>query len=99
MLDIKDFLNPETQQKWEEYTFKAAVETNPEDYSFCPTPDCSYVFVWQAGQDTNEFMCPVCAKRYCLNCRCEFHTGQTCKEYQISAKNTVRSRYEVVVGG
>eukprot|EP00826_Nyctotherus_ovalis_P003061 TRINITY_DN10614_c0_g1_i5.p1 TRINITY_DN10614_c0_g1~~TRINITY_DN10614_c0_g1_i5.p1 ORF type:complete len:322 (+),score=57.50 TRINITY_DN10614_c0_g1_i5:487-1452(+) len=88
VMDIKDFLTADGQAKWEEYTFKKAVESNPDNFSFCPTPDCSYVFVWDPS-DTSDFTCPTCAKRYCLNCRCAFHTDQSCKEYQISSKFTV----------
>ena len=87
-MDVKDFLTPALQAKWEEYTFKKVVESNPEDFSFCPTPDCSYVFVWSQN-DTSDFTCPICKKHYCLNCRCAYHDGQTCKEYQISSKFTV----------
>eukprot|EP00826_Nyctotherus_ovalis_P003062 TRINITY_DN10614_c0_g1_i6.p1 TRINITY_DN10614_c0_g1~~TRINITY_DN10614_c0_g1_i6.p1 ORF type:complete len:367 (+),score=111.58 TRINITY_DN10614_c0_g1_i6:174-1274(+) len=87
VMDIKDFLTADGQAKWEEYTFKKAVESNPDNFSFCPTPDCSYVFVWDPS-DTSDFTCPTCAKRYCLNCRCAFHTDQSCKEYQISSKFT-----------
>ncbi len=89
MVDLRTFVDPETRQKWDEYSFKKAVEANPEDYSFCPTPDCKYVFVWEGRRDSNELRCPICSKHYCLNCRCEFHTGETCQEHQITMKFSV----------
>ena len=89
MLDIKDFLDPATREKWEDYTFKNAIEANPADFSYCPTPDCPYAFVWEAGKDTNDYTCPKCNNHYCLNCRCVYHDGQSCQEYQITAKFTV----------
>jgi ariadne-1 len=94
IMDIKDFLTIQLQAKWEEYTFKKAVESNPEDFSFCPTPNCSYVFVWDQ-KNTTDFTCPTCKKHYCLNCRCAYHDGQTCQEYQISSKFTVRMLSEI----
>jgi len=88
-LDVKDFLDFDSRQKFEEYTFKKTVEENPADFSFCPSPDCKYVFVWEAGKDSNNFLCPMCGKNYCLDCRCDYHTGQTCKEYKISTSFSV----------
>lgn len=87
-VEIGFLLDPESKRKWEDYTFKMVIESNPADYSFCPTPNCQYVFVWDASKDTNDFNCPQCKQRYCLNCRCQYHAGQTCKEYQISKKFT-----------
>jgi len=89
MLDIKDFLDPVLRSKWEEYTLQKCAETHPEDFSYCPTADCPYIFIWEAGKDTNDYTCPQCKKHYCLNCRCIYHDDQTCQEYQINAKFTV----------
>lgn len=87
--DLTHFLNEESMSKWEDYSFMKLVEENPADYSLCPTPDCKYVFVWDAAKDSNNFTCSLCNKHYCLNCRCVYHVDQTCKEYQISNKFTV----------
>lgn len=84
------------KDKWDEYTFKKVIESNPDDFSYCPTPDCPYVFVWEAGKDTNDYTCPQCQQHYCLNCRCVYHMGQSCKEYQINAKYTVRMRTDLL---
>ena len=88
-LDIRDILPPEGQRKWDEYTFKNAIESNPKDFSYCPTPDCPYVFVLGESENENNFTCPQCHEHYCLNCRCKYHVGQSCKEYQISNKFSV----------
>jgi len=88
-VDVKGFLTPELITKWEDYTFKKIVESNPQNYSYCPTPDCPYVFIWEQGKDSNLFACPRCQNKYCLNCKCKFHDGQTCQEYRISKGFTV----------
>eukprot|EP00826_Nyctotherus_ovalis_P002404 TRINITY_DN1047_c0_g2_i1.p1 TRINITY_DN1047_c0_g2~~TRINITY_DN1047_c0_g2_i1.p1 ORF type:complete len:219 (+),score=49.10 TRINITY_DN1047_c0_g2_i1:472-1128(+) len=80
--DVTRVLTPELVRKWEDYTFKKMVDTNPHDYSYCPTPDCPYVFIWDECKDSNHFECPRCMNSYCLNCKCKFHKGQTCKDYQ-----------------
>lgn len=94
LLDVKEFLNSTSQKKWEEYSFRKVIDSNPDNFSYCPTPDCSYVFVWDQKNDTSEFRCPQCNKHYCLNCRCVYHVGQTCKEYQISANFSVIYSYD-----
>eukprot|EP01022_Parablepharisma_sp_SALTPOND_P030553 TRINITY_DN765_c0_g1_i1.p1 TRINITY_DN765_c0_g1~~TRINITY_DN765_c0_g1_i1.p1 ORF type:complete len:335 (+),score=32.50 TRINITY_DN765_c0_g1_i1:1689-2693(+) len=86
MLDLNEFLEEEELKKFIDYSFKIAVEGNPADFSFCPTPDCQYIFVWEKGVDSNDFECPVCNKRYCLNCRCNYHVGKTCAQYRAEAK-------------
>ena len=83
-LDMKDILPPNLLKKWDEYSFKKIIDSNPQDYSYCPTPDCPYVFVLDEGEDSNDFTCPQCAKHYCLNCHCEFHYGKSCAEYRVS---------------
>jgi len=85
---IKEIIESSEFEKFDQYSFKFLVERNSEEYSCCPTPDCSYVFVWVAKEDSNDFTCPKCKKRYCLNCRVAYHTGMTCKEYEINNKHT-----------
>ncbi len=87
---IKELLEEDTFKLFDQYSFKSFVEGKTDEYSCCPTPDCSYVFVWLSKEDSNDFTCPKCKKRYCLNCKCLFHKGMTCKEYEVNNKHTVR---------
>jgi len=82
--DLRKLLPPELISKWENYTFKHMIESNPKDYSYCPTPDCPYIFIWEEGKDTNLFTCPQCKNSYCLNCKCKYHKEQTCMQYRQS---------------
>ncbi len=89
MADISEFLDRADLLVYLDYSFKHEVEANPAMYSFCPTPDCTYVFVWDKDEDDNDFSCPVCEEHYCLSCRCIFHTDMTCEEYRRSARGSV----------
>lgn len=84
--DLKDLLEDSEVMSYLDYAFKRGLEANP-DYSYCPTPDCAYVFIWDKNEeDANDFTCPICEEHYCLNCRCIYHDGKTCKEYQNRGK-------------
>lgn len=88
-LDLKVVLSKAALKKWEDYSFKKMVEANPKDFSFCPTPDCPYVFIWEEDEKDNHFHCPECKNDYCLNCRCKYHEGKTCAEYREEQKAAV----------
>jgi ariadne-1 len=66
--------------KFEEYSFNSFVQTHAADVSCCPTPDCKYVFV--GSDESPHFLCPICERTFCLNCRCEFHDGVSCEEHK-----------------
>ncbi|CAD8106469.1 unnamed protein product [Paramecium primaurelia] len=80
--DLKDILDDQDIQKYQQFTFKYYVETHNDEYSWCPTPDCQYVFI--AGDI--YFSCPVCLKTYCLSCKAEYHHNLTCAEYLKNQK-------------
>jgi len=89
-LDIKEILSKDALKKWEEYTFKKMVESNPKEFSFCPTPNCPYVFIWEEEEKDTHFHCPGCKKDYCLHCRCEYHTNQSCAEYRAAVMLVIK---------
>jgi hypothetical protein len=80
MIDISERLEPADFARFEEFAFNHFVQRNMEDMTCCPTPDCSYVFSKQ-GQIT-MFVCPVCKHEYCLQCKCSYHGGKSCEDYQ-----------------
>jgi len=55
---------------------------NNDEFSPCPTPGCEYIFFFQQGEF--NFLCPMCHKHYCLNCKDEWHNGLTCQQYKDS---------------
>eukprot|EP01126_Amoeba_proteus_P048519 TRINITY_DN5609_c0_g1_i9.p1 TRINITY_DN5609_c0_g1~~TRINITY_DN5609_c0_g1_i9.p1 ORF type:complete len:164 (-),score=21.53 TRINITY_DN5609_c0_g1_i9:318-809(-) len=78
--DLQVFMSASELQKYEEFLLSSFVETNSQDYSCCPTPDCSYYFFYKDGEF--DFICPRCKKRYCLKCKVEYHSECSCEEYQ-----------------
>lgn len=80
--DLSEFLNESELKKFTEYTLQKYLDQNAGIYTWCPTPDCKFVF--EADPSVPEFSCQVCTKHYCLACRVEYHKGMTCKEYQIN---------------
>ena len=85
-IDIKDILDPKTYKKFNEFQYKNAVELQ-KDVSWCPTPDCKFVFFFDEEDKKNnsELYCPMCEKHYCLKCRTIYHVGITCEEYYIDS--------------
>jgi len=74
------FFEPAVLEKYNEQVFRTFIEDHSDSYSCCPTADCQYMFFFNPGD--YDFNCLQCHKRYCLNCRVEFHEGSTCEKYQ-----------------
>eukprot|EP01017_Pseudomicrothorax_dubius_P042732 TRINITY_DN7017_c0_g1_i11.p1 TRINITY_DN7017_c0_g1~~TRINITY_DN7017_c0_g1_i11.p1 ORF type:complete len:163 (+),score=22.59 TRINITY_DN7017_c0_g1_i11:184-672(+) len=71
-------------QRYNDLSLKHYVDLHSDEYSWCPTADCTYAFVMDEEEAKKGFECPLCSKVYCMVCRVEFHKGQSCREYQIS---------------
>ncbi|KAH6721657.1 hypothetical protein BKA61DRAFT_729164 [Leptodontidium sp. MPI-SDFR-AT-0119] len=58
------------------------LRTHPNDYNFCPTPDCEVIFRRATIEDRDPPLttCSGCLKTYDTFCG-KYHPGQTCKEY------------------
>jgi hypothetical protein len=78
--DLKELISEDSYRKFAAFSFKSAIE-NQKDISWCPTPNCEFAFVFD--KDDTQLDCPTCKKKYCLNCRVEYHKGFTCDEYKI----------------
>ena len=74
--------NPQLFGKYDKYSMNNFLLNNIDNYSSCPTPGCEYLFFFNPGE--YDFLCPWCNKRYCLNCKDEWHNGLTCQEYKDS---------------
>ena len=86
--DFAQFFNEEKLEELDRILFKQFTDQRMKDASWCPTPDCPYVFELKKedlapGSEWNgEFTCPLCEHKYCLRCRIDFHEGQSCEEWQ-----------------
>ena len=74
--------NPQLFEKYEHFSMNNFIMSNNDEYSSCPTPGCEYMFFFNPGE--HNFLCPLCNKNYCLNCKDEWHRGLTCQQYKDS---------------
>lgn len=58
--------------------FSAHIHTRPNEFHFCPTPDCSQVY--RSAPEGTVLQCPSCLLRICPNCHSEAHDGLACAE-------------------
>ena len=74
--------NPQLLPKYDKFSMNNFIQNNSDEYSSCPTPGCEYMFFFNPGE--HNFLCPLCTKHYCLNCKDEWHVNMTCQEYKDS---------------
>ena len=74
--------NPQLFDKYEHFSMNNFLLNNNDEYSSCPTPGCEYMFFFHPGE--HNFLCPLCHKNYCLNCKDDWHSGMTCQQYKDS---------------
>ncbi|CAD8087024.1 unnamed protein product [Paramecium primaurelia] len=89
--DLIEVLDDQQLIEFQQLTFKAYIESHGDEYSWCPTPDCKFVFV--AGGNP-QLDCPVCKKSYCLDCKIEYHNGFSCHEFKEKKKMESRLKNE-----
>ncbi len=83
--DIRDIVDEDMMEKFYKFSFNNYMTEHPKEISCCPTANCNFHFYW-LEEDGKEFECPECKKKYCLDCKADWHEGQTCDEYRISNK-------------
>ena len=74
--DLRTLMSDAEYQKYQTYGINRALSLQG-DVSWCPTPDCKFAFVFQPGDAVLD--CPLCKKKYCLNCRVLYHEGLSCQ--------------------
>ncbi|CAD8088656.1 unnamed protein product [Paramecium primaurelia] len=89
--DLIEVLDQKQLSEFQQLSFKAYVQSLGNQYSWCPTPNCTYVFI---VEKSFQLDCPVCQKKYCLECKIEYHNGFSCKEYQEKQKTQSRQKNE-----
>ncbi|KAF9003431.1 hypothetical protein BDQ17DRAFT_1242173 [Cyathus striatus] len=58
--------------------FSAHVHSHPEEFHFCPTPDCAQVYRTANIANGALIQCPSCLVRICSKCHAEAHEGLAC---------------------
>jgi len=82
-LVVQGKLDGEHAKKYWDVAFARNLKKPEVPYSWCPTQGCKYFYIAPKPL-LMMFRCPLCQKHYCLNCRAEYHRGQTCDTYQKS---------------
>src|SRR5204863_2529346 len=75
--DVSNYLPREEFEHYDMLARNAILSSDP-NFHYCPRADCSF------GMSTEgpEFSCRLCQLLYCLDCRVEWHLGETCKAYR-----------------
>lgn len=90
--DLKSILSKSDLQKFDELTVTQIRKQQYSNVSCCPTPNCGNSFVYKEGSRP-YFYCTLCKKQYCLDCKCKYHHGITCDEYQKQHPDKESSRF------
>lgn len=62
--------------------FSTHIQARPNQYSYCPTPDCPTVYLITDSE--SFFTCNQCLGSVCTACKVAAHHGQTCEEYKAA---------------
>ena len=62
-----------------ENSFRVYLEEHPNEYRFCPTPDCTQIYR-VSKEDSVVIQCPACLIETCSHCHQSPHRGLTCEE-------------------
>ncbi|KAI0032610.1 hypothetical protein K488DRAFT_49535 [Vararia minispora EC-137] len=66
--------------------FDTHVGARPDEFRFCPTPDCKQVY--RPGPRGAVYSCPSCMIRICPACHIEYHEGVTCEDREFDPDGT-----------
>jgi ariadne-1 len=80
--EMELLVEPALVEKHTDGSLQSFIAQHTDDYACCPTADCPYLFFYVKGVDSPDFQCPQCEKRYCIQCRVDYHQGSTCAQYQ-----------------
>lgn len=89
--EIRGIISPESYELHLRKALKRA-EANLENIYHCKTLDCDGFIQYE--QAVRAFVCPVCDKVNCVNCKA-IHEEKTCEEYQFDLKNDVKNQKEL----
>ncbi|KAF9475728.1 hypothetical protein BDN70DRAFT_223442 [Pholiota conissans] len=74
----KQLLSSDSFNAVVEAAFSAHVQSHPNEFHFCPTPDCKQIY--RPAKEGVFIQCPSCLIRICPHCDSDAHDGMTCGE-------------------
>jgi len=90
---IQRLLTPDDDERLLRATFLAHVHARPDEFVYCPTPDCTTLYRPAHGV---RIRCPVCLVQICAHCKVADHEGIRCHEYeeQLSGHSLANARWK-----
>ncbi|KAF8461195.1 hypothetical protein BDZ91DRAFT_684137, partial [Kalaharituber pfeilii] len=79
---IQELLPTSDADQLFEASFSSYVQARPQQYSYCPTPDCSTVYLVTLLESV--FTCSQCFLGICTACQRPAHHGQTCTQHRAA---------------
>ncbi|TFK61035.1 hypothetical protein BDN72DRAFT_485332 [Pluteus cervinus] len=86
---VRQLLTPAEEKNLLDASFLAYVQAQPNEFHFCPSPDCQMVY--RRGAIGTVLQCPSCLLQICSACHTESHEGMSCAEYQDSLSGGLRA--------
>ena len=74
----RDVLLPSQFDALTHAAYTTYVQSRPDEFFYCPTPDCSQIH--RLGPKNSVVTCPNCVCRICPHCHVEYHEGATCED-------------------
>ncbi|OCL12069.1 hypothetical protein AOQ84DRAFT_271286, partial [Glonium stellatum] len=68
-----------------ESSFTSYIRSRPNDFQYCPTPDCDRVYKTTSTANARTFLCDSCITPVCTGCHVTAHDGLTCEAYKLLA--------------
>jgi hypothetical protein len=69
-----------------ETSFTSYVRSRPDNFQYCPTPDCDRVYKTTSITNPRIFQCDSCITPICTGCHVTAHDGLTCEAYKLLAR-------------
>ncbi|RPD65663.1 hypothetical protein L226DRAFT_455316 [Lentinus tigrinus ALCF2SS1-7] len=74
----QELLTPDEFDAIVRASFLAHVQSRPDEFHYCPTPDCPQVY--HKTKRNTILQCPSCLVRICPHCDTEWHQNGSCQE-------------------
>ena len=75
---VRDLLRLDEEEQLMKASFLYHVRNHPDEYSFCPTPNCETVY--GKGREGVVYRCPSCFTQICSLCHLQYHEGLICSQ-------------------
>ncbi|TFB03786.1 ATP-dependent RNA helicase [Trichoderma ghanense] len=77
--DLQEHLSSSALEDVLERSFSSYIKRNPNEFRYCPTPDCGYIY--RVSSEARTQNCSNCLRPTCSACH-EPHVGMSCAEHR-----------------